>query len=478
MTLTPRLCAEVIRQRMGWPDGSQSARVINMIPQALKAFGRKYAADPFTRPLVTTNKATTSIAIGSRGAVNLVTGYDTYQFLLEYLDKGLIYFLPGVTASPYVLSGGTYASGYWTFNANPQHDETIAVNGVTFTFKYPSVIVAGGGSTAQNGTFDFVSILNGRPQYNGGDDGTYIRRPDDTWYTLNEVFEYVYAATSDAYFPYDVTGWEVSANGVAPVPTFTAGSLTSVQVAIGETLSETITNFVTVLNASVNASISVATYASSARRSRLTITYDTEGTGGNAFTLANSSFSSITRSGATLTGGAATAYALSIGAYTDYFEDLSRVQFTTTTTLPTGISALTNYYLTNYTIDDETATFNLSSTVDGLTPVVISSAGSGVLTMTLQEANDVPLQEISPQRAPLTQYLSDVFNYFMVQSTVLTLLPIDGEYPTGAVAFAVPSFPATLADLPASEEAEAAFLDKLFELVTGPGSDAAQDLEK
>ncbi len=467
--LNNRLVSELIRQRMGWLDDSQAARVINLIPEALKAFGRSYAADPFTRPLVTTPKATTTVAIGSRGQVNLVTGYDTYQFLLEYLDKGLMYFLPSVTVSPYVLSGGTYASGYWTFNANPQHDETIVVNGVTFTFKYPSVIVAGGGTAGANGTFDFVSILNDRPQYNGGDDGTYIRRPSDNWLSLNEVFETLYSAESDAFFPYDATNWETGAEGDAPVPTFTAGALTSVQISIGATLAVTRANFIAALNASANASINVATYAAGVTRTQVIGTYKTLGTGGNAFTLANSSFGSITRSGATFTGGAATAYALSTASFTSYFADLSRVRFTTTVTLPTGISTSTDYYLTDYTIDGNLATFNLSSTADGLTPVVISSAGSGVLTMALQEStDDIPLQLVSPKQAPLTQYLDGVFDYAFIQGNVLTVLKIEDIYPTGSVAFAVPCFGRTLADLPDSAEAEALFLQILANMVGVP----------
>lgn len=465
---------------MGWVDDSNAARVINLVPQALKATARKLAADPYTRQLTTTNRATTTVAIGSRGQVNLVTGYDTYQLLMEYFDKGQVYFLPSVTANPYILSGGTYASGYWTFNANPQDGETIAVNGVTFTFESSVVTLAGAGEASMNGDYTYRGQFEGYPVY------TLVGDPDpfgditasnsvfsdgNLWYANSGTYGFYYSSDV-AEYPWDVTGW-VSNGPTNPVPTFTEGAFTAVQVEIGATLSETISNFITTLNASVNASITVATYTAGEARGTVIGTYNTQGTGGNAFTLANSSLTSVVRSGATFTGGASTAYALAISNYTTYFTDLSRVQFTTTVTLPTGISASTDYYLTDYTIDDETATFGLSSTADGLTPVTISTAGSGVLTMALQDTNDLPLQEVSPQQAPLTQYLDSVFDYFYRQSNVLTLLPIDGNYPTGSVGLAVPFYPLTLSALPDSEECERWFLDKLFELVAG--GDAAQD---
>lgn len=100
MTLTTRLCSELIRQRLNLPDDSQAAKIVNLIPQALKATGRKIAADPNMRQLLMTDKLATSIPIGTHGAVNLVTGYDTWQFLLEYFDQGLCYHLIDTTFDP------------------------------------------------------------------------------------------------------------------------------------------------------------------------------------------------------------------------------------------------------------------------------------------------------------------------------------------------------------------------------------------
>ena len=84
--------------------------------------------------------------------------------------------------------------------------------------------------------------------------------------------------------------------------TFIAGASTATDVQIKASKELTMVEFAAVLNASVNASISVATY--SVVGAVLTVTYDTTGPSGNAFTLANSSGTvAITRSAATLAGG-------------------------------------------------------------------------------------------------------------------------------------------------------------------------------
>ena len=442
--LNNRLVAELIRQRMGWPDDSQAARVINLIPEALKAFGRSYAADPFTRPLVTTPKATTTVAIGARGQVNLATGYDTYQFLLEYLDKGQMYFLPSVTANPYILSGGEYASGYWTFNANPQQGETIAVNGVTFTFSYGNAVVASAGTAGANGTYTYTGQYNGKPYYllNGVDPlAESIFWDGDYWLITDVLGNTLYLSSDVTALPWDVTTW-TALSGSLPVPTVSVSALTSVQVEIEATLSATIANFITTLNASANASISVATYTIGEERGTVIGTYDTQGTGGNSFTLANSSLASVVRSGATFTGGASTAYALAIGAFTTYFDELSRVQFTTTGSLPTGISASTNYYLTDYTIDGETATFGLSSTVDGLTPVTISTAGSGVLTMVSSNKEVCQWLE-SPNQGMLTPAIPIPYIYIWLEKDLLYTSTTAGTF-----SFAVPFIPKNVESVP------------------------------
>lgn len=87
--------------------------------------------------------------------------------------------------------------------------------------------------------------------------------------------------------------------------TFVTGASTSTNVHIGADKEETLAELAAVLNASVDALITVATYT--VDDDVLTITYDTGGTDGNSFALANSTGSTITRSAATLEGGSNTA---------------------------------------------------------------------------------------------------------------------------------------------------------------------------
>ncbi len=168
MTLTPRLVSELIRQRLGLPDDSQAARIINLIPQSLKAFGRKVAADPFLREQLFTDRAVAILPISSSyGEVDLQTGFDTYGFLMEYLDRGRLYYLPAIPVDGVrafgdltVLSAATgfahgtlavvaalhqatgsitlrvpvKSTGILTFVGTPTSGETIHVNGAVLTF--------------------------------------------------------------------------------------------------------------------------------------------------------------------------------------------------------------------------------------------------------------------------------------------------------------------------------------------------------
>lgn len=92
----------------------------------------------------------------------------------------------------------------------------------------------------------------------------------------------------------------ITINGVAW--TFVASGATGNQTNIGANLAATLTALATNLNASVNASITPATYGSTA--TKLTVTHDTAGPAGNAFTLAAAANSNGVASAATLLGGA------------------------------------------------------------------------------------------------------------------------------------------------------------------------------
>lgn len=90
-------------------------------------------------------------------------------------------------------------------------------------------------------------------------------------------------------------------NGVTITFKTVAGGPAEVQ--IGATTTATAFNLATVLNASTNPSLEAATYTSAG--AVVTVTFGAPGTAGNAYTLANSSGGNVTRSGATLAGGAA-----------------------------------------------------------------------------------------------------------------------------------------------------------------------------
>lgn len=373
--LTVSNCTEIVRQRLNLPDDSQAARIIAQIPTSLKQFGRRYAADPFTRPLVSTDKSTTTLTIGAGGKVNLVTGYDSFQFLLEYLDKGQIYLLPAVTVA------GSPATGTLSFQKPIESGDTITVNGVTFTYEPIRESI-----------------------------GTTIAFTDD-------------------------------------------------QVAnAAETAS--------VLNASTNGLLTVASYSSNFNV--VTITYDTNGTTGNAFTLVGAT-SHIVASDTTLTGGSSavdtTFDTITIATLINTFENFDRVRFTTTGSLPTGLALATDYYLVNY----NNGTTQLSSSSNGLTLIDLQSAGSGVLTMTKMDATGNQMQLLkNPQQMGLPQYLDNVFTYATVQADTLYIQQIAGNYPAGTVALSVPAYPLNLAALPDSEEAELLFLSILTEAVAMP----------
>lgn len=112
MALTPQLVQEIVRQRLGSSSDEVAARVLMQIPHALKSFGSVIAADPHLRPLLQTDRRSTRLPIAqgdrtdanvvsgfSNGIVTLSSGYDTWQFLLEWLDVGQIYFQPATTIS-------------------------------------------------------------------------------------------------------------------------------------------------------------------------------------------------------------------------------------------------------------------------------------------------------------------------------------------------------------------------------------------
>lgn len=479
MALNPRLVTEIIRQRLGTDDDNIAARVAIRLPEALKATARKIAADPDLRQLLITDRSATTAAIAS-GVVDLTTPYSSFRFLMEYFDLGLVYLLPSATVTVYD-SGPTQASGTWTFIGNPAPNETIDVNGVTFTFKPASMLVVDSGDVSANTTYVYNGLYNGKGFYNpvmqSVDPLSFaITWAGSRWFIYNLAGDLLYYSTEDTTTP-ELTSW-VESTGAAPVPRrVEAVGLTGVNVEIGTTAAETATNFAAALNANGSGLLTVASYAAS--DNVVTGTYSATGSGGNAFTMEVSSSNAVAISAATFLGGTDNNYRLSVASSVTGLEDLLRVRFTTTTTLPTGItSSSTDYWITDYTPATDgdrgtAASFTISSVATGLTPNPITSLGAGVLTMSLMDADGVPLQRLkSPQQSTLGRYLSSVFTYFYLQGNEIFILPASIA---GSVAFAVPSYPTNLAAMPESEEAERIFLEKLYELIVG--GDAAQDGE-
>jgi len=481
MSLNEQDIAQLASKRL---KGAPVLPLMSFIQNALQNLTRQVSADQFRRKLLVTDQTTTTASITTSTPycyADTTTLQTTPGIALDWIRQGSVFFTPSVEANPYILSGGTQATGFWTFNANPQAGETISVNGVTFTFTLSGVTLAGAGTATADGLYTRRGEFEGKSYYTLSTDPdpalpltTFLYDTqsiywDGNLWIANDPAAGIYYSSSDTDYPWEATGWTAVLPTVAPAPTFTEASFGATEVEIGPLLTMTATNFATTLNASANASINVATYVVQTR-GRVTITYDTQGTGGNSFTLANSSLLSVERSGSTLTGGAATAYALSIADFTTSFEDLSRVQFTTTGSLPTGISASTNYYLTDYTIDGDIATFGLSTTVDGLTPVTISSAGSGVLTMSGGSKQVCQWLE-SPNQGMLTPAIPVTYIYIWLEKDLLYTSTTAGTF-----SFAVPFIPKNVESLPSQLTND--LVDEVVQIAIGMGYEPLSESEK
>lgn len=161
----------------------------------------------------------------------------------------------------------------------------------------------------------------------------------------------------------------ITLNGVVWSFTTAASGTTNTQVA-GD-LATTLTNLATQLNASVNASLTVATYTENG--TVLTVTYDTEGTAGNAYTLAASA---DTPSGANLTGGvAADTITLNGQAF----------GFTTAASTTTTIQGKATLSLTL----DEMVTVLNASVIAGVALATYTKTGTTILTITYDIAGTV-----------------------------------------------------------------------------------------
>lgn len=158
---------------------------------------------------------------------------------------------------------------------------------------------------------------------------------------------------------------------------------------------------------------------------------------------------------------------LALGSAANRLAVGDKVQITTTGSLPGGIAALTDYYVKTW--NPTTYAITLAPSADLSSVVDITSQGSGTHTVTVQESADFPLQWVAPEVAPLDRYLDVIYRYYNIEGDTMQIFP---RGMAGQVAFAVPTYPSTLAQLPESAEAEAIFLEVMLELLTrGSGGD-------
>lgn len=89
MAFDEKTIAEIVRHRMGIPDGSMNVRITWAIPIALEQLARKVAANPRKRAMLLTEKSSTTLPV-TTGLVDIETYNATAakKILIEYLHVG------------------------------------------------------------------------------------------------------------------------------------------------------------------------------------------------------------------------------------------------------------------------------------------------------------------------------------------------------------------------------------------------------
>lgn len=217
-----------------------------------------------------------------------------------------------VTERPVAIGGASQADpAVLTFGAQGATAATANNAAVTFSYAPGDLIsIAGGVSLAEAvvavTSSELVSILvnNHGSGYAVNDTITLAGGTFSVAGVAKVTSVVAVAASGFITFANNPTdGDTVTLNGVAW--TFKTLATAAAQTTIQTTLAGTLAQLATDLNASANASLTPATYGSTT--STLTITYDTTGAGGNAYTLAASV---AVVSAGTLTGGTTTGVGL------------------------------------------------------------------------------------------------------------------------------------------------------------------------
>lgn len=209
------------------------------------------------------------------------------------------------------------ATGSIALTGLPLNNDTVTVNGTVITWKTSGAVgnqVNIGVSAAASATALHAFLAASADSnisaatYSDNTTGT-VTVTAKVWGTGGNAFTLVESSSnltvSGATLSGGTNGNTVSVNGVSLqfIPA-SQTSPTTTDVAIGASAAATATLLGTYLNASANTSIDDATYTDDGA-GVVTVTHDTPGTGGNAFTLAKVG-TNIAVSGATLSGGANT----------------------------------------------------------------------------------------------------------------------------------------------------------------------------
>lgn len=213
-----------------------------------------------------------------------------------------------VTEEPVAIGGATKADpAVLTFGAQGATAATANTGAVTFSYAPGDLVTLAGGTFLNPAVLEvtnskLVSIL-ANARGSGYVVADTITLGGGTFSAAAVVaVATVVAVAASGFITFSANpadGDTVTLNGV--VWTFKTTPTAAAQTEIQSTLAGTLVQLASDLNASVNASLTVATYSSDP--TRLIVTYDTTGAGGNAYTLAASV---AVVSGATLTGGTTT----------------------------------------------------------------------------------------------------------------------------------------------------------------------------
>lgn len=97
MAFNEQIAGEIVRTRLGL---SSQIPILWAIPEALKRFSRKIAANPKKRPLLLTKRDDVSVVLDSEGNTNLTAIVD-FKILIEFLEHGTIWFRDGDSGAIY-----------------------------------------------------------------------------------------------------------------------------------------------------------------------------------------------------------------------------------------------------------------------------------------------------------------------------------------------------------------------------------------